>query len=148
MNDRLVAFLQAEQLTPAKFADIMNIQRSGVSHLLSGRNKPGYDFFDKFLRKFPTINIEWLISGRGKMYKEVNMPTLFPEIQPVEPASPAGISSIKKDIELSKDNSQEDFGLESVKKDSDMVKKNNNKLIDKVIILYTDGTFSDYLLSK
>ena len=43
MNRRLQQFLELEQLKPAQFADIMGIQRSNVSHILSGRNKPGFD---------------------------------------------------------------------------------------------------------
>ncbi len=143
MNDRLVAFLQAEQLNPARFAELMNIQRSGVSHLLSGRNKPGYDFFEKFLHKFPSINIEWLISGRGKMYKEQNSSTLFPETKPASPlvkdeesypygymynASPAGENT--QHVEPGRPGQPEH--PEPVKQD---------KQIQKVILFYDDGSF-------
>ena len=55
MNRRLQQFLELEQLKPAQFADIMGIQRSNVSHILSGRNKPGFDFIQKFLLKFPSV---------------------------------------------------------------------------------------------
>jgi len=72
MNTRLQRFLELEQLSPARLADILNIQRSGISHILSGRNKPGYDFLYKMNKKFPTLNIEWLISGTGKIYKDTS----------------------------------------------------------------------------
>ena len=70
MNERLKQFLTMENLTPGQFADIMGIQRSGISHLLSGRNKPSYDFIQKMMTCFPTLNIEWLILGKGKPYKD------------------------------------------------------------------------------
>ena len=70
MKDRLLQLMQLEQLSPAKFADILGIQRSGLSHILSGRNKPGYEFISKLLLKFPTVSVEWLITGKGKMYKQ------------------------------------------------------------------------------
>src|SRR5574344_836187 len=70
MKSRLQQFLEVEQLSPAKLADIIGIQRSGLSHILSGRNKPGFDFIQKLLIKFPALNAEWLITGRGKIYKE------------------------------------------------------------------------------
>lgn len=70
MKDRLQQFLTLEQLSPARFADILGVQRSGLSHILSGRNKPGFDFISKMLQKFPQINSEWLLTGKGKMYKE------------------------------------------------------------------------------
>lgn len=72
MNNRLQQFLELENLTPAKLADILGVQRSGLSHILSGRNKPGFEFITKLLSKFPRINSEWLLMGRGKPYKDMN----------------------------------------------------------------------------
>ena len=70
MNRRLQQFLELEQLTPSRLADILGVQRSGLSHILSGRNKPGYEFIHKLLIKFPQLNSEWLITGKGKPYKD------------------------------------------------------------------------------
>lgn len=71
MNNRLQQFLELENITPARLADTLGVQRSGISHILSGRNKPGYDFIIKLLSKFPHINSEWLLMGNGKPYKEM-----------------------------------------------------------------------------
>lgn len=71
MNSRLQQFLELENLTPARLADILGVQRSGLSHILSGRNKPGFEFITKLLTRFPHINSEWLILGKGKPYKEM-----------------------------------------------------------------------------
>lgn len=73
MNKRLNQFLELEDLSPSQFAEIMGIQRSSVSHILSERNKPSYDFIEKMLTKFPQISAEWLILGKGKPYKEQNV---------------------------------------------------------------------------
>ena len=75
MNNRLQQFLELENLTPSQLADTLGVQRSRLSHILSGRNKPGYDFISKLLTKFPTINAEWVITGKGKIYKEVAPPS-------------------------------------------------------------------------
>lgn len=72
MNSRLQQFLDLENLTPARLADILGVQRSGLSHILSGRNKPGYEFINKLLIKFPAISADWLLTGKGKPYKEMN----------------------------------------------------------------------------
>lgn len=72
MNSRLQQFLELENLTPARLADMLGVQRSGLSHILSGRNKPGYDFINKLLSKFPAISADWLLTGKGKPYKEMN----------------------------------------------------------------------------
>lgn len=69
MNDRLQQFLAAENINQAQFADSIGVARASVSHILAGRNKPGYDFLLNMMRRYPELNIEWLLSGSGKMYK-------------------------------------------------------------------------------
>lgn len=69
MNDRLQQFLAAENINQAQFADSIGVARASVSHILAGRNKPGYDFLLNMMRRYPELNIEWLLSGTGKMYK-------------------------------------------------------------------------------
>ena len=65
MNNRLQQFLELENITPARLADTLGVQRSGLSHILSGRNKPGYEFLTKLLLKFPHINSESSGEGNG-----------------------------------------------------------------------------------
>lgn len=72
MNRRLLQFLQAENLTQTQFADILSVARGSVSHILSGRNKPGYDFLESLMLHYPALNLEWLLTGRGKMYKDAS----------------------------------------------------------------------------
>ena len=69
MHDRLKQFLTMEGLSPARFAEVMGIQRSGISHLLSGRNKPSFEFLEKMMTAYPDINPDWLILGKGRPYK-------------------------------------------------------------------------------
>ena len=71
MKERLIQLLDLEQLTPSKFADIIGVQRSSVSHVISGRNKPSFDFIQKTLTAFPGLNAEWLILGQGSMYEQM-----------------------------------------------------------------------------
>lgn len=70
MNYRLQQFLSAENITQAQFADMIGVARASVSHIIAGRNKPGFDFIQNMSRHFPDLNLEWLINGKGKMYKE------------------------------------------------------------------------------
>lgn len=63
-------FLQAQNITQTQFADTLSVARGSVSHILSGRNKPGYDFLESLMLHYPSLNLEWLLTGRGKMYKE------------------------------------------------------------------------------
>lgn len=70
MNYRLQQFLAAENITQAQFADMIGVARASVSHIIAGRNKPGFDFIQNTARHFPDLNLDWLINGKGRMYKE------------------------------------------------------------------------------
>ena len=74
MNTRLKQFLAAENISQSQFADTINVVRASVSHVLSGRNKPGYDFITAIMSAYPHLNIEWLMLGRGKMYRSQQEP--------------------------------------------------------------------------
>jgi plasmid maintenance system antidote protein VapI len=62
--------MKKEGLTNSKFASILGIQRSNITHIVDGRNKPSFNFIEKFMAKFPHVNIEWLLTGTGEMYKQ------------------------------------------------------------------------------
>ena len=69
MNLRLQQFINAENITQSELADSIGVARGSISHVLSGRNKPSFDMIEKMAAHFPSLNVEWLITGRGKMYK-------------------------------------------------------------------------------
>jgi transcriptional regulator with XRE-family HTH domain len=71
MKERLIQLLDLEQLSPSKFADLIGVQRSSISHVLSGRNKPSFDFLQKTLKAFPGLNASWLMLGEGTMYERM-----------------------------------------------------------------------------
>lgn len=79
MNTRLKQFLAAENISQAQFADTINVVRASVSHVLAGRNNPSYDFIKAIMDNYPALNIEWLILGKGKMYKKRETPAPAPE---------------------------------------------------------------------
>lgn len=76
MKDRIQQFLQAENKSSSKFAGEIGVQPSGVSHVLSGRNKPSLDFILKMLDTYSSINADWLLFGKGEMYKKDEKPVL------------------------------------------------------------------------
>lgn len=69
MVNRILKILKEENLTASQFADLIDVQRSSMSHILSGRNNPSLDFVNKLLKAFPLIDTDWLMSGTGEMYK-------------------------------------------------------------------------------
>lgn len=70
MNTRLKQFIAAENISQSQFADTIKVVRASVSHVLSGRNNPGYDFIRAIMLAYPNLNMEWLMLGKGKMYKD------------------------------------------------------------------------------
>ena len=138
MNLRLQRFLELEQLSPARLADILGIQRSGISHILAGRNKPGYDFFYKMNKKFPTLNIEWLISGAGKIYKELlPLPKQsYPEPIEDNPAERNLFSDSSSD-----GNQPEEYEVPDIIQPENSTPQCVNKSLTKIIFVYSDGTF-------
>ena len=112
MNRRLSQFLQAENITQSQLADTLSVARGGVSHILAGRNKPGYDFLESLLLHYPTLNLDWLMTGRGKMYRsdesqegaEAGQLSIFSSLQ-----SPAEARRIEKITVFYTDSSFQDF---------------------------------------
>lgn len=64
MNERIKKLLEILQMSPSEIATKLAVQRSTFSHLLSGRNKPSYDFITSFLTEFPHVNPDYLLLGK------------------------------------------------------------------------------------
>jgi transcriptional regulator with XRE-family HTH domain len=69
-TNRLKKILNYHQLTASLFADKIGVQRSSISHILSGRNKPSLDFILKVTNTFTDVDIYWLLNGKGEFPKE------------------------------------------------------------------------------
>ncbi|MDY0098422.1 MAG: helix-turn-helix transcriptional regulator [Bacteroidales bacterium] len=82
MKERIQQFLLSENKTSAQLAEEIGVQPSGISHILSGRNKPSLDFVIKMLERYKYLSTEWLMFGKGEMYKERTMPGLFDDVIP------------------------------------------------------------------
>ena len=79
MKERLLEFLRVENKSSAQFAEEIGVQPSGISHILSGRNNPSLDFILKMLEKYQFLSTDWLLFGKGSMYKDSKIQTLFDE---------------------------------------------------------------------
>src|SRR5512133_3247698 len=78
MKDRILEFLRAENKSSALFAEEIGVQPSGISHILSGRNNPSLDFILKMLGRYKFLSTDWLLFGKGTMYKDGgSMQSLF-----------------------------------------------------------------------
>ena len=137
MNDRLQQFLSAENLTQSQFADSINVARASISHILAGRNKPGFEFIESVARRYPSLNIEWFITGKGKMYKSASE-------APAAQVSPAAADAmIEEDLFA-----QHVEPIKSVTLDKPYQKPIKEKNISKILVFYSDGTFEEYNNNK
>lgn len=69
MREKLLKLMKSEGLSSSRFAEILEIQPSSISHILSGRNKPSFDFLVKILKRFPNINPDWLLLDNPEIYR-------------------------------------------------------------------------------
>ena len=156
MKGRLVQLLDLEQLTPSKFADIIGVQRSSVSHVISGRNNPSYDFLQKTLKAFPGLNAEWLMTGKGTMYEQMGREqpgTLFDA--PMESPDKQFPEDIQDHIPTSTPQAKHEQPSEEPPKDLpgiDTAVNNGDNLLKKrvtqVMVFYDDDTFKSYRPSE
>jgi transcriptional regulator with XRE-family HTH domain len=71
MEKRINELMEHFGLSSAQFADKIGVQRSSISHILSGRNKPSFDFLQKIMTVFTTIDANWLLNGTGSIERKV-----------------------------------------------------------------------------
>ncbi|MDR2205530.1 MAG: helix-turn-helix domain-containing protein [Flavobacteriaceae bacterium] len=69
LNDRISKVIEFSKLSSSEFADTIDVQRSSITHITSGRNKPSLDFLIKVKNHFPELQWDWLIKGEGEMWK-------------------------------------------------------------------------------
>ncbi len=141
MKDRIIQLLNSEGLSASKFADIIGVQRSSMSHILSGRNNPSLDFIQKIMRSFPNINGDWLISGSGEMTKNQDSPSLFQEGIKDEGPVPYQSSQPPK---LKKETSEVAQNKTDQMPSLDASAFLSGKRIEKVVVFYSDKTFKEY----
>ena len=149
MHDRLKQFLTMENLSPARFAEVMGIQRSGISHLLAGRNKPSFEFLQRMMTAYPDINYEWLILGKGRPYKsdrpvpeKVENSTLFTEPDASDTEVFDEIIPEDQEVESKNDDSQaaENRKFAEASQGTPYLLP---KKIARIIVFFNDGTYEE-----
>ncbi len=118
-------------LNASSFADKIGVQRSSISHLLSGRNKPSLDFILKITEEFPSVDLYWILNGEGTFLK-TNTPTLSSENQKNE---------LNTEVSTTNSKTESTGNFNAVEPSS---KKSTDSEIFKIIVLYKDGSFSDF----
>ena len=164
MIKRIELVIQSQNLTPSQFADRIGIQRSGLSHILSGRNNPSLDFVQKVLSAFPELNPAWFLQGKGRMYVNLTETESLPfrqEFPPVPmegtfespwekensetmfpPRAEAGVAPETASPETAQE-SPETLTPHEIETEIFQNKENKPKL-RRILLFYEDGTFEEY----
>lgn len=100
----------------SSFSEKIGVQRSSISHILSGRNKPSLDFVLKILSTYPEVELYWLLNGKGTF--------------PISNTSPKEERK-KTEVPLEL---QTKLNLDT----------NDEKQIERIVIFYSDGTFKNF----
>lgn len=118
-----------KSITAGELAALLEVQRSNISHILNGRNKPGAAFIEKFLISFPDLNARWLLTGEGEMIESKESLVIKNETPTKK------VEEAKKVAEKV---------VEEIKKEDQPKAKKEEKPVSKIVLLYDDGTFEDY----
>ena len=131
IHTRLLSLIKDKSLNAAQFADEIGVQRSSISHILSGRNKPSIDFLEKLITRYKDIDIHWLLSGSTSQSQN-----LFSNIQ--EDARVSIVNSNIPNQELSLFDSPKNQTIQNIP----------TKTIEKIVTFYSDKTFKEYYPEK
>ncbi len=143
MKERLLQFLNNRGITSTRLADQIGVQRSSISHIVSGRNKPSYDFIYKFLEHYPQINPKWLILGEGSMYLQQKQSTLaFDDQSPQQGASENPTRNNQQGGQTSQEPAAEKMPPEE--EIPPEANTHRSAQITRVIIFYDDHSFEEY----
>ena len=127
MKDRIKQYMDYKSISAGELSSRLDVQRSNISHILNGRNKPGASFIEKLLINFPDLNARWLLTGNGEMIE--NSASIKAEI-----ANPKSETIVNQEIKAQiKDSSV-----------TNSVASGSTKPIDKIVLLFSDGTFTDF----
>lgn len=171
LNERISKVIEYSNLTPSEFADEIDVQRSSISHITSGRNKPSLEFIIKIKSRFPEILWDWLVNGEGEMLKsdepeiieeetieEKTKPTSLPDLFTLIDDDNFGVTE-SEDRVLKQGSREFDIPHQSTVEekisDSQRLEKSNEQIINQVIenqtskikrivLFFENGKFESY----
>ena len=142
MNTRIQLFLDYKKISHAEFANSIGVQRSNITHVIQGRNKPGFQFLTNMLNAFPEINARWLLTGKGEMLEEGFEPNIEPNLFS---ALEFNISDeIKDEAEILNSEKEEKIPEAMPFPSKDENEKVHEKKIQLIVIFNTDNSFTHY----
>ncbi len=133
LKDKIESLIIGLGLTSTRFADYIGVNRPIISHILSGRNKPSLEIIQKIVSKFPELGYNWIADEESidmeivdQIVKNKDFNALFSSFYSSRESNENKL--LDNDTEIA--NSQ--------------ASKNGQKTIQKILVFYTDNTFSQF----
>lgn len=153
---RLEYLLEYYDLNASAFADKIQVQRSNISHLMSGRNKPSLEFVLKVVKQFPEVNLYWLLNGKGTFPSEPSNDSASDErdanrndsseknvARSPPPKTSSETESGSMEFPAAETLSKRTEGVVSGKEASKS-SRNPEKTIKRIVIFYANGSFESF----
>ena len=135
MQERFKQLLEEKNLTATRFAAMIKVNASAMSHILNGRSKPGFDVLDKIAQAFPDVNLNWLISGKGSLYNN-RISTPAKEVEKI-PVQKNLFEEEEKRFPIAEEILRPAVSVASIP-------TAKGKKVKRIILFFEDGSFEDY----
>ena len=146
MKEKFQLLIKNEGLTQSRLADMLEIQPANISHIISGRSKPGFELLQKILRRFPRINPDWLLLDSDQMYRKDGDENL--ESTPQEGAKlnltdkPA--PSFDSLFENRVPSQEQNLESNNQPQGAEIRRVVTGVEVERVVVLFSDGSFKSY----
>ncbi len=123
-RERIEQVFKSLGLSARQFATEIRVRPGTISNMMVGRNNPSLEVMRKIMERYPTLNPEWLIAGRGQMWRTApgEQAGLFDGLPP------EGISSVRR----------------TTTQEEPQVLAAPQKKISRIVVYYTDNTYEEF----
>lgn len=146
MKEKFQLLIKNEGLTQSRLADMLEIQPANISHIISGRSKPGFELLQKILRRFPRINPDWLLLDSDQMYRKdgdenlESTPQEGAKLNLTDKPAPSFDSLFENRVPSQEQNSESNTQSQG----AEIRRVVTSVEVERVVVLFSDGSFKSY----
>lgn len=141
MKDRIVKIMERERMGQAQFASAIGIQRAAMSHIISGRNNPSLDVMLKILHRYPQLNPDWLLFGKGEMLRSSDSSVEQAEDQAKTPPQLHLMADDHVEVSQAALNTER----EPLEKQMAISVEKTSKTVSRIMVFYSDNTYDTFV---
>lgn len=141
MKDRIVKIMERERMGQAQFASAIGIQRAAMSHIISGRNNPSLDVMLKILHRYPQLNPDWLLFGKGEMLRSSDSSVEQAEDQAKIPPQLHLMADDHVEVSQAALNTER----EPLEKQMAISVEKTSKTVSRIMVFYSDNTYDTFV---